>query len=643
MIKVYRIIAFIFLLPVIVKSQSGNLVFDGNATFNGQPLMNTTVTVVESGKQIQTMNTGNGSVFKLTLPFGKNYSVYFTNAKSQKMYMDFIMNNLPEKAKNIKMVYAFDIPFFPKDATMLDTTQFRNPFHKVIFNGKDKMVDDTIYMKQFIAKVFKPKKEEKDPVVAEVKSIKWNNLAGKFSYNNKEKMPVRNKKVNLINGSGAVVKSTTTNKYGNFIFTGVDLNDAKKIEVDFKKEFTNQQVSLELTNTKGEVICTNNVVNNKAECQNSGTNKIIEKLIDPRFVYKISAKLIQENSKTIAFYAHKMVLLLNDKNTVIRRAKTNAFGSFVFTDLKPGQVYMLGVEKMDIEADMKVNLYTNADHFIAPIDSAVTSRFVRRFTAESSPIFNDLLIDDSQLRMDVSGKLYGDNMNNPLGDLKILLLNDKMETIDTTTTDGFGRFLFKYLPFSKEYSFTTLDDKESLLEAINNILVYNGDDEVVKIVSNFRGKRFKYNPLDAEKNRLMEIYADDPWLALLNTADKGTAPSTAIINEDILFESSKFDLLPDARRTLEKVALVLNMTINLKVELSAHTDSNGDDAYNQKLSEQRAKAAVDFIISRGVEPSRLISKGYGETKITNRCKNGVFCTDDEHQPNRRIEFKILRN
>jgi outer membrane protein OmpA-like peptidoglycan-associated protein len=628
-------------LPIMIKAQG--LTFDGNNTFNGQPLLNTTVTVVESGKIIETVTTGNGSGFKLNLPFGKNYSLYFTNARAQKMYLDVIMNNIPEKAQKIKMTYAFDVPFFPKDAVTFDTTQFKQPFHKIIFNGKDRMVDDTIYMKQFIAKVYLKKKEEKEPLAAEIKTTKWTNLAGKFSYNNKEKMAVRNKKVNLINGNGSVVKTTSTNKYGNFIFTNVDLNEARKIEVDFKKEFTNQSVSIELTNSKGESICTNDVVNNKAECQSSATNKVIEKLIDPRFTYKISAKLIQESDKKISFYRNKLVLLLNDKNTIIRRGKTNAFGSFVFTDLKPGQTYMIGVEKMDIEAGMKINLYTNADHFIAPVDSSCTSRFVRRFSAESNPLFNELLIDETQLRMDVSGKLYGDNMNNPLGDLKILLLNDKFETIDTTTTDGFGRFLFKYLPFSKDYTFTTLDDKESLLDAINNILVYNSEDEMVKVVSNFKGKRFKYNPLDADKARLQEIYADDPWLALITKEIKSNKGQTSVINEDILFESNKFDLLPEAKITLEKIVLVLTMVPNVKIELSAHTDSNGDDASNQKLSEQRAKAAVDFIIAHGVEAGRINAKGYGETKIINRCKNGVYCTDDEHAPNRRIEFKILRN
>lgn len=639
MIKILRIV-FLSLCPVFMN---GQLIFDGNNTFNGQPLLNTTVSVFDGAKEIKTLNTGNSSAFKLELPFGKNYAIYFTNAKTQRMYLEVVMDNIPEKARKYKMVHAFDVPFFPKDATTFDTTQFKNPFYKVIFDGKDKMVNDTIYMKQFIAKVYLKKKEENGPLNSEVKSVKWNNLAGKFAYNNKEKMPVRNKKVNLVNGSGNVVKTTSTNKYGNFIFTNVDLNEAKKIEVDFKKEFTSQNVSVELTNSKGEVICTNNVVNNKAECQGSAGNKVIEKLIDPRFTYKISAKLIQENDKKISFYPHKTVLLLNERNTVIRRGKTNAFGSFVFTDLKPGQTYLIGVEKMDVEAGMKINLYTNADHFIAPVDSSVTTRFVRRFSADNNPIFNELLIDESQLRMDVSGKLYGDNMNNPLGDLKILLLNDKMEVIDTTTTDGFGKFLFKYLPYAKDYTFTGLDDKESLLDAINNILVYNSDDEMVKIVSNFKGKRFKYNPLDADKNRLQEIYADDPWLALLNSEGKANKTTKEVIVEDILFDSDKSNLLPDAQRTLEKIALVLNLTTAIKIEISAHTDSNGDDAYNQKLSEARAKSAVDFIVSKGVDPKRVSAKGYGETRITNRCKNGVYCTDDEHQPNRRIEFRILRN
>jgi outer membrane protein OmpA-like peptidoglycan-associated protein len=637
------LLLFISLLPFISFGQ-GNLIFDGKNTFDGQPLMNTTISVFEGGKLIQTVNTGNSDVFKLNLPLGKNYSIFFTNPRSQKMFLDVLMGDLPKKLLDYKMTYALSIPFFPKDAfTSLDTTQFRNAFHKVIFDGKYRMVDDTIYMKQFLSKVYLSKKASAEVIKEAPAAVKWTNLAGKFTYPGKEKAPVRNKKVNLTNEKGNVVKTTSTNKYGTFIFTNVDMNDAKKIEVDFKKEITSgQQVAVELSNSKGESVCTSNVTNGKAECQSSGGTKVIEKLIDPRFTYKISAKLINENDKKISFYSNKIVVLLNERNNVIRRAITNAFGSFVFTDLKPGATYLIGVEKSDVEAGMKVNLYTNGDHFIAPVDSNLTSRYARRFAADNSGIFNDLIISDEQLKMNVKGKLYGNSVNNPLGDMKILLLNDKMEPIDTATTDGFGKFIFKYLPYNKDYSITTFDEKESLLEAINNILVYSSEDEVIKVVSNFKGKRFRYNPLDADKSKLSEIYADDPWLAMMDMDSPAPKANTTII-EDILFESNKYDLLPDAKRTLSKIALVLNSTQTLKIELSAHTDCIGDDAYNQTLSENRAKAAVDYMISKGVPASRLVAKGYGESKILNRCKNGVYCPDDEHAPNRRIEFKILKN
>jgi outer membrane protein OmpA-like peptidoglycan-associated protein len=636
------LLALAFILPFISLGQ-GILIFDGTATFDGQPLPNTTISVFEGGKLIQTVNTGTTSVFKLNLPFGKDYSIYFTNLKSQKMFMSVLMSNLPKKMYDYETVYALSIPFFPKDAgTMLDTTQFRNPFHKVVFDGKTRMVDDTVYMKQFLSKVYLNKKEG-TAVSNEPVARKWTNLAGKFTYTGKDKAPVRNKKVSLKNEKGTVVKTTSTNKYGTFIFTNVDMVDAKKLEVDFKQEFkTNQQVSVDLRNTKGDIVCTSSVTNNKAECQSTPGTKVIEKLIDTRFTYKISAKLITENDKKISFYSNKIVVLLNERNTVVRRAITNAFGSFVFTDLKPGGNYMIGVEKNDVEAGMKVNLYTNGDQFIAHVDSNVTTRLTRRFAADNTGIFNDLIISDDQLRMDVKGKLYGNSISNPLGDMKILLLNDKMEAIDTTTTDGFGRFIFKYLPYNKDYSISAFDDKESILEAINNILIYSSEDEVIKVVSNFKGKLFKYNPLDADKTKLSEIYADDPWLALMEMDGPTPPPNTTII-EDILFESNKYELLPTAQRTLQKIAMVLNSTQGIKIELSAHTDSNGDDAYNLALSENRAKAAVDYIISKGVPASRIVAKGYGESKVINRCKNGVFCPDDEHAPNRRIEFKILKN
>ncbi|MFM1932601.1 MAG: hypothetical protein RL226_1904, partial [Bacteroidota bacterium] len=63
--------------------------------------------------------------------------------------------------------------------------------------------------------------------------------------------------------------------------------------------------------------------------------------------------------------------------------------------------------------------------------------------------------------------------------------------------------------------------------------------------------------------------------------------------------------------------------------------------YNLRLSERRAKAAVDYLITKGISAKRLVWKGYGETELLNQCVNDIPCSEEEHQRNRRTEFKIL--
>uniref|UniRef100_UPI002636F4EE OmpA family protein n=1 Tax=uncultured Winogradskyella sp. TaxID=395353 RepID=UPI002636F4EE len=74
----------------------------------------------------------------------------------------------------------------------------------------------------------------------------------------------------------------------------------------------------------------------------------------------------------------------------------------------------------------------------------------------------------------------------------------------------------------------------------------------------------------------------------------------------------------------------------------SHTDSRGRDKYNEKLSDRRAKSTRDYIISRGIDSDRIESAiGYGESQLLNKCSNGVKCTEEEHQLNRRSYFYIV--
>ena len=108
----------------------------------------------------------------------------------------------------------------------------------------------------------------------------------------------------------------------------------------------------------------------------------------------------------------------------------------------------------------------------------------------------------------------------------------------------------------------------------------------------------------------------------------------------IYFDFNKFNIRPDAAKELDKVVQVMNEYPELRIEAGSHTDSRGKDKYNMKLSEKRAKATVDYIVSKGIDASRIEYQGYGETQLVNSCANGVKCSREEHQLNRRTEFKI---
>jgi len=109
----------------------------------------------------------------------------------------------------------------------------------------------------------------------------------------------------------------------------------------------------------------------------------------------------------------------------------------------------------------------------------------------------------------------------------------------------------------------------------------------------------------------------------------------------ILYNFDKFFLRPEGKAELDKLVTYMKAHPDLRVELSSHTDSRGSDKYNMKLSKNRAKSCVDYIISQGIDAKLIKAAGYGETRLVNQCSNGVYCTVVEHQANRRTELKLL--
>ena len=123
--------------------------------------------------------------------------------------------------------------------------------------------------------------------------------------------------------------------------------------------------------------------------------------------------------------------------------------------------------------------------------------------------------------------------------------------------------------------------------------------------------------------------------------DKDVDLAKVLNIKEIYFDLDKSDIRPDAAVELAKIVEVMRENPKMKIDIRSHTDSRASDEYNLRLSERRAKATLEWIVKQGIERKRLTAKGYGETQLVNGCSNGVPCTDEEHQANRRSEFIIV--
>ena len=111
----------------------------------------------------------------------------------------------------------------------------------------------------------------------------------------------------------------------------------------------------------------------------------------------------------------------------------------------------------------------------------------------------------------------------------------------------------------------------------------------------------------------------------------------------IYFDLDKSNIREDASIELDKVVSLMNKYPGMVIRLESHTDSRANDQYNIDLSNRRAKSTYEYIISNGIDSSRITKyEGFGETQLVNKCSNGVKCSKDEHQLNRRTEFIILK-
>ena len=209
----------------------------------------------------------------------------------------------------------------------------------------------------------------------------------------------------------------------------------------------------------------------------------------------------------------------------------------------------------------------------------------------------------------LKGQIFDDANDEPIENAKVVLKDANGEEIAYFITEAKGYY-------------------EHIIDRDANFTL-EGSKEKYTILT----KEFNSFNLDKEKEFVVNLNGLKPIEDVVILADLNI----------IYFDLDKSNIRSDAALELDKVVNLMNKYPGMVIRLESHTDSRANDQYNMELSNRRAKSTYNYIISNGIDASRITKyEGFGETQLINKCSNGVKCSKEEHQLNRRTEFVIIK-
>lgn len=304
----------------------------------------------------------------------------------------------------------------------------------------------------------------------------------------------------------------------------------------------------------------------------------------------------------------------------------------------------------------------------------------------------------------ITGYIKDKSTNEPLKDATVSLYNEKNKLIGTYEVNDSGKYFISYKKLEKVYAvqvnkkgyepytiksgtkpfpniavndfelvegilskkpfeFTVLVDpshfnmktntikeksKEQLVAITDLLKKYEEVDIYIKSYA----KTNTNGPKIAKKqSELVKTYLKNHGIAENRMIISGISTERAVkenkiqlrvfIKQPVIFDYNSIKIKLKIKRGIANIINVLNSYPNLKMEIHAHTDSRASRRYNKELSIQRMNAIINYIRKKGnINSKRLRGRAFGETKLLNRCADGVDCSEEEHEVNRRVEFII---
>ncbi len=299
----------------------------------------------------------------------------------------------------------------------------------------------------------------------------------------------------------------------------------------------------------------------------------------------LGAKVNTEGNESFPFIA--------DDNTTLYFASSGKQG------LGGYDVYMIDLAKGTEAANMGKPINTEKDDFAFTFNKAKNLGFLSSNRNGNDDIFSATPICGVDLLVIVTNAKTGEILPNA----KVSVVDEKKNTLSTETSNDKGEVNFR-VECDKIYSIQATKD-------------------------GYEGNVF---PVAKSKGPIAKV--DAP----LQPIDVIVTP-TEIVLKPIYFEYDKSNITQEGAFELDKLVQVMKNNDKLVIFAKSHTDSRGSDDYNLSLSDRRAKATVQYVISKGIPAERISGKGFGESELKVQCEP---CTEEQHSQNRRSEFLIVK-
>lgn len=317
------------------------------------------------------------------------------------------------------------------------------------------------------------------------------------------------------------------------------------------------------------------------------------------------------------------LVLYDELDNEIARTTTGEGGEFEFRNLS-------------IDKNFKILPIGDLDEADIYITNANGEKLILMSNTNGSFQFKPLNYDESNILLPIEEEyptLLTIRMN---GFVYKKLKGDLAQRLEVSAFDEDGNLLARtYTNHDGSFEFKTL------IPTSNYTIKIGTEDEVSLVLLDRMGKmiaqpfregnsEFTYIRLKEDADVFKILNEENVRIEILQN-ESFNLPS-------IYYETNSYEINANSAEQLDKLYILMKKNYHIIVTFASHTDSKGKDSYNLKLSENRSKSAVKYLIKKGIPKERIKAVGYGETKLVNKCANGVDCTPEEHAANRRTEI-----